>query len=150
MRISDWSSDVCSSDLVAHQPRVIFLRNAVDARRTASLDLIEQARPRAVREEAVGAAAQEEGLLQRVERLVDRPRARERAVISPLGASRAALLLHERKSMVGAQQDEGKAFVVAPKQSNRRAVTIDRLGLGQQSTGTANRRAHHHTTLRGP
>src|SRR3546814_7438989 len=57
------------------------LFRSVDARRAAPLDLIEQTRPRAVREEAVGATAQEKGLLQRVERLVDRPGAGERAVI---------------------------------------------------------------------
>src|SRR3546814_19409620 len=45
---------------VAHQPGIILLRNAVDARRAAPLDLIEQTRPRAVREEAVGATRSEE------------------------------------------------------------------------------------------
>src|SRR3546814_17574884 len=78
------------------------LFRSVDARRAAPLDLIEQTRPRAVREEAVGATAQEKGLLQRVERLVDRPGAGERAVIAALGAPRAAMLLHAREVLIGA------------------------------------------------
>src|SRR3546814_14168610 len=94
MRISDWSSDVCSSD---------------HARRRTAADLIEQARPRSVGEKAVGTASQQKGFLQRVERPVHRPRARERPVIAPLAAPRPAMLLDARTIVIHAQHDAGKA-----------------------------------------
>ena len=53
---------------VGDQLGIVGLVDPADARRRAAPDLVEQARPRAVGEEAVGAAAQQEQLLQRVER----------------------------------------------------------------------------------
>ena len=129
---------------VAHQPGIVRLRYAIDAGRRAAPDLVEQARPRPVRKEAVGAASEQEGLLQRVERPTHRARAREGAVIAPLGAPRAAMLLNAREIMVGAQQDEGEAFIVAEQDVVRRAVTLDELRLEQQRLGLAVRRDDLH------
>src|SRR3546814_3752602 len=62
---------------VAHQFGILILADPPDARRRAATNLVEQARPRAVGEETVGAASQQKGLLQRVERPVHRPRSEE-------------------------------------------------------------------------
>ena len=98
---------------VADQFGIARLVDPPDARRRAALDLVEQARPVARLEEAVGARAQQEQLLQRVERVVDRSRAGERAVIIALRAPRAAMLLDAREIVIGAQQDEREALIVA-------------------------------------
>src|SRR3546814_18507567 len=68
MRISDWSSDVCSSDLEEveqslHVGVVVLLRHRTDARPRALLDVEQQARPAEAlvgAELAVGAGAQRE------------------------------------------------------------------------------------------
>src|SRR3546814_3320331 len=38
MRISDWSSDVCSSDLMMARPRPLFLEHPYDAQREIRLE----------------------------------------------------------------------------------------------------------------
>ena len=114
---------------------IIFLRDPVDARGRAAADLVEQAGPLAVGEEAVRAAAQKEKLLQGVKRGRNAPGARERAEILPFDAPRAAMLAHLRERMVLAQQDKGEAFVVAEQHVVRRAETLDQLRLEQQRLG---------------
>src|SRR3546814_6250903 len=75
--------------------------------------MVEQARAVARLEEAVGATSEQEQLFERVERLVDAAGRREGAVIIALRPPRAAMLLDAGVSVIGAQQDEGEAFVVA-------------------------------------
>ena len=111
------------------------LVDPADARRRAALDLVEQARPVAPLEEAVGAGAEQEQLLQRVQRVVDAARTGERAVIIADRTPGPAMLLDARKVMVVAQQDEGKALVVAQQDVEGRAVALDQLGLEQQRLG---------------
>ena len=117
---------------VGDQLAIGLLRDAADARRRAALDLVKQAGPVARLEEAVRAAPQQEQLLQRVERVVDAAGAGEGAVIIALRAARAAMLLNAREIMIGAQQDEGEAFVVAQQHVVGRAVALDQLRFEQQ------------------
>ena len=122
---------------VADQLGIAGFVDAADAGRRAAADLVEQAGPRAVGEEAVGAAPQQEQFLQRVERRADRAGAGERAVILALVPPRAAMELDAREVMVLAQQDEGEAFVVAQQHVVGRPVALDQLRLEQQRLGLA-------------
>jgi hypothetical protein len=108
------------------------LIDAFDAWRRAAFDLVEQARPRAIGEEAIGAAAQKEQLLERGERGPDRAGAGERPVILPIGPPRAAMQLRARERMIFPKQDEGEAFVVAEQDIVGRPVALDQLRLEQQ------------------
>ena len=120
-----------------------------DARRRASLDLVQQARPVARLEEAVGARAQQEQLLERVQRVVDRSRAGERAVVIALGAPCAAMLLDAREIVIGAQQDERERFVVAQQHVVRGPEPLDELRLEQQRLGlVVGRHDRHRPRLR--
>ena len=114
---------------------IAFLVDAPHARRAAALDLVEQARPVAPGEEAVGAAPQQEQLLQRVDRHVDRPGAGERAVVVALRAPRAAVLGDAREGVLAAQEDEGEALVVAQQHVVGRAEALDQLRFEQQRLG---------------
>jgi hypothetical protein len=118
-----------------HQIGIVVLADPPDARRRTALDLVEQARPVAPRHEAIVARAQQEQLLQRVDRGVDRSGAGERAIVVPLRLARAAMLHDARKRMVGAQQDERKRFVVAQQHVVRRAEALDELRFQQQRLG---------------
>ncbi len=129
---------------ILDQLGIILLADPIDAGRRAAPDLIEQARPRAVGEKAVGAASQQEQLLQRVERAGDRPGTGERSEILPLGAPGAAMLLDARKIMVLAQQDEGEALVVAQQHVEGGPEALDQLRLEQQRLGLGPRRDDRH------
>jgi hypothetical protein len=120
---------------LAHQAVVAGLVDPPDARRRAALDLVQQARPVAAREEAVGAAPQQEQLLQRVDRGVDRTGAGERTVVVAFELPRPAVLHDPREVVPGAQQDEREAFVVAQQHVVRRAEALDQLRLEQQRLG---------------
>src|SRR3546814_1118581 len=61
-------------------------------------------------------------------------------LIVPLGAPRTAMLLDARKVMVGAQQNERKALVVAQQDVVRRPIALDELRLEQQRLRLAGRR----------
>jgi len=138
---------------------IILLADPVDAGRRAAPDLIEQTGPRAIVEETVGAGAQQEQLLQRVDRPVDRSGAGKRPEILALYALRPAVLGNAGKIMALAQQDEGKALVVAQQHIIGRAEFLDQLRLEQQgfrfTTGRHNRhrtglRHHPHQPVRQP
>src|SRR3546814_15571064 len=60
MRISDWSSDVCSSDLEERRSRIRALRGAARDEEVRRLNEIEEARRRAAEEEARLKAEQED------------------------------------------------------------------------------------------
>ena len=72
--------------------RVVVGRDQAHARPRAALDLVQQARPRAVVEDGVLAGAQAEHLLDQLDRLLDRPGARERAEVAVLAVDRAAVV----------------------------------------------------------
>ena len=111
--------------------------NPPDTRRGTALDLIQQARPVTIVKKTVSTASQQKQFLQRVQRLVDGASAGERAVILTLMPPRTAMFLNTRKFMVGAQQDEGKAFIVAQQHIVSGAVTLDELRLQQQRLSLA-------------
>ena len=111
--------------------------------RTA-LDLVEQARPVAGLEEAVGAGAEQEQLLQRVQRVVDRSGTGEGAVILALPFARAAMLLDARELLIAAQKDEGKRFVVAEQHVVGGAIALDELRFEQQRLRLVVGRHHRH------
>ena len=119
------------------QACVIFLGNAPHAGRRTPLDLVEQAGPVAIVKEAVGAVAQQEQLLQRVERGVHRTRAGKRSVIIALRPPRPAMLVDAREGVIGAQQDEREALVVTQQHVERRAKSFDQLRFEQQRLGLA-------------
>ena len=114
---------------------VVRLADTVDARGRAALDLIEQTRAIAPRHVAIVAAAQQEQLLQRVDRGVDRAGAGEGAVVIALGPARAAVLLDARESVIGAQQDERERFVVAQQHVVGRAIALDQLRFEEERLG---------------
>ncbi len=71
---------------------IVLDRDVVDARARAALDLIEQARPRAVREHRVLAGAQVKHLLHQLDRVLHRPGGRKRAEVAVLLVDRAAVV----------------------------------------------------------
>ena len=120
---------------IGDQVGIILLADAVDARRRAAADLVQQARPGPGREKAVRTASQQEQFLQRIEGRGDRSGACERPVILALDAPRAAMLADLRIIMVLAQQDEGEAFVVAQQDIVGRSEALDQLRFEQQRLG---------------
>src|SRR3546814_7056744 len=80
-------------------------------------------------------SSEQEQLFERVERLVDAAGRREGAVIIALRPPRAAMLLDAGVSVIGAQQDEGEAFVVAQQHVVGGAMALDELRLEQQRLG---------------
>ena len=121
-----------------------------DARRRAPLDLVLQAGPRAVVEDAVGAGAQRKGAQQRRERLVDRAGRRERPEIVAVLALRPAMPADARKRLLLgglADVDVGERLVVAQDDVERRPVPLDHVALEQQRLDVA-RRGHHLEPMR--
>jgi hypothetical protein len=103
-----------------------------DAGRAAPLDLIEQARAGAVGEDAVAARAQQERLLQRDQRAVDRAGRGERAEIAAGPGLRAAVLGDLREVVAGGQMDERKGFVVAQQDVEAGHQPLDHVAFEQQ------------------
>ena len=96
---------------------------------------MQQARPRAALEEAVGAGAQQERALQRRDGAVHRPDRGERAVIVAVAVARAAVLEDLRRPVVGGDQDVGERLVVAQQHVEARAQPLDQIGFEQQRLG---------------
>src|SRR5918993_1878384 len=117
---------------VLDQLIIVGFADPPHARRRAALDLVEQAGPRPVLEIAVRAASQQEQLLQRVEGPGDRAGAREGAEILALRPTSATMLLHSRKGVVLAQQDERETLVVAQKHVVGWPESLDQLRFQQQ------------------
>src|SRR5690606_10656693 len=119
--------------------RGIALRGDVaDAGSRAALDLVEQAGPRPVREEAVRAGAEQERLLQLVQRAVDRAGGGEGAEIAPLLAPGSAMLAEQRPGAV-LDQDMRKALVVAQQHVEAGLQLLDEIRLEQQRLGLRRR-----------
>ena len=106
-----------------------------DAGRRTALDLVQQAGPRAVGIDAVGAGAQQEGLLQRVDGAVHRTRRGEGAIVVALAVARTAMLGELRHRMVAGDEDVGKGLVVAQHHVEARLQLLDEIGFEQQCFG---------------
>ena len=134
-----------------HQLAIARLVDASHAGRAAALDLEQQAGPGARGEHRIRAGAQQKGALQRIEGAGDRAGAGERPEIDSLGGLGAAMLEQLRKGMILAQQDVGKALVVAIGNIVARLELLDEIGFQQQRFGFGRggdeqhlRRLRHH------
>ena len=141
---------------LAHQFAIAGEIDFLRTRRRATLDLIEQARPRARLEKRIRARAQQEGALQRVDGAVDRAGVGERPVIMPRPRARATMLEDLRRPVIGRDQDERKRLVVAQQHVEARAQPLDQigfeekrfsLGLGGDEFHRRRRRDHAHDAV---
>ena len=123
---------------------VVVERDLAGAGPRAALDLVEKAGPGAVLVIAVGAGAQKKGALQRVHRAEHRAGAGEGAEIVALERAGAAVLDESRRRMGGADQDIGKALVVAQHHVVARLQLLDEIGLEQQRLGLRLGGDEHH------
>ena len=124
-----------------HQARVIIMADFAGAGGGAALDLEQQAGAGAGVIDRVGARAQQEGLLQGVQRAVDRAGGGEGAEIVALAAARAAMLEDLRHLVVAGDEDIGEGLVVAQLHIVARAQLLDEVGFEQQGRRLAFR--HH-------
>ncbi len=91
---------------------IVRRRDLAGARARAALDLVEQAGPRAALEDRIGAGAEQERPLQRIDGAADRARRGERPEIVALARARAAMLEDAGRRMVAGQHDVGERLVV--------------------------------------
>ena len=127
------------------QRGIVLGPDPADAGCRAALDLILQAGPGAVLEDAVGARADREGAQQRAERLVDRARRGERAEIVAVLALGAAMPADPRERLLLrglADIDVGERLVVAQDDVERRPVPLDHVAFEQQRLDVARRGDH--------
>ena len=110
----------------------------------AALDLEQETRPVAVVEIAVGAGAQQEGALQRVDGAPDRAGAGERPVIIAGAVPRAPVLGELRRPVPFGHQDVREGFVVPHQHVVARAQLLDEVGLEQQRLGLGRRGDEFH------
>ena len=101
----------------------------------AALDLIEQARPGPALEEGIGAGADQEGALQRVDGAADGAGRRERTEIVARPRLRATVLQDLRRPVIAGQKDVRERFVVAQLHVEARAELLDQVGFEQQRFG---------------
>ena len=140
---------------IGHVAGVALLVDEAHARRTAALNLVQQARPRAVREHRVLAGAQAKHLLQQLDRLLHRPRTWIRSEVLVPTIDAAAVVRHPRV-LVRHQLQVRVALVVAKQDVEARRQRLDQVVLEQQRLGLAahHRRlqphdaAHHHADAR--
>jgi hypothetical protein len=95
------------------QLAVVLQAYEAGAGRSAALNLVQHAGPRAGLVDAVRARAQQEGLLQGVQRAIDRPGAGERSEIVALDRMCAAVLAKLGRLVIAANDDLGETLVVA-------------------------------------
>ncbi len=120
-----------AADLV-DDSRVVVTADSTHARRRAALDLVLQARPRAVGEDRIATTAQRKCPKQRVQGLVHGTSRRKRSEVVGAVALAATMLTDHREGVAPAQIEVGKALVVAQDDIERRAVALDEVGLEQQ------------------
>src|SRR5690606_16111372 len=101
----------------------------------AALDLVEQAWTTAVGVVAVGAVADQERLLQRSDRPVDRAGGGEGAEIAALAPAGAAMLDEGRGLVVSGDENVGERLVVAQQHIEAGPQALDQVGLEQQRLG---------------
>ena len=114
---------------------ILRLVDDADARRRAALDLVLQARPGSIPKITVLAVANQEQLLQLVERLADGAGARVRTEIASFALACAAVKLQARKRLVRRGIDVGVAFVVSQQHVETRFVLLDQVVLEHQRLG---------------
>ena len=129
---------------LADQLAVARFIHPSDAGRAAALDLEKQARPGARREHRIRTGAQQKGALQGVEGTGDGAGAGEGAEIDALGGPGAAMFQKLGKGVILAQQDIGKAFVVAVGDIVARLELLDQIGFQQQRFGLRRRGDEEH------
>ena len=117
---------------LADQFGIVVVRDLAGAGTGAALDLVQQARPRAALEDRVGAGAQQEGPLQRIDRAADGAGRGEGAEIVALARARAAMLEDAGRGVVAGDQDIGKRLVVAQQHIEARPQALDQIGFEQQ------------------
>ncbi len=91
-----------------------------------------QAGTRAVLKKRIAAIANQEQLLQVVERLAHRAAAGIRPEVTPLAGARPAVETQPRKRMVGGDVDVGVALVVPQQDVEPRLVLLDQVVFEQQ------------------
>ncbi len=111
---------------------VILPGDLAGARGRATLDLIEEARAGAILEDAVGAGADEERLLQGIDGAVDGAGRGEGSEITARQAPCTAMLGEFRNGMVAGDQDIGEGLVVAQRDIEARLELLDQIGFEQQ------------------
>ena len=122
-------------DRFADQLGVAGEIDLVRTRRGATLDLVEQARPRPAFEKGIGAGAHQERPLQRRDGTVHRAGRGERAEITSGPGLGAAMLDDLRRPVVAGDEDIGKRLVVAELHVEARPQLLDEVGLEQQRLG---------------
>jgi hypothetical protein len=118
-----------------HQLSIGGLIEPADTRRTAALDLEQQAGAGARREHRVRTGAQQKCALQCVQGAGHRAGTGEGPEIEALRAFGAAMFQQLWKRVILAQQDVGKAFVVAIGHVVTRLELLDQVGFQQQRFG---------------
>ena len=127
----------------AHAFGIVARRHQPHARRAAAADLVLQARPRAVAEHAVLAAAQLEQLVHQVERFAHRADAGVRAEVAARDRARPAVQGDARPGLLG-QQHVRIALVVAQQHVVARLERLDQLVFEQQRFGLGARDRDFH------
>jgi hypothetical protein len=122
---------------------VVGLGDVAHAGRAAALDLVEKAGPRPAFEGGIRAVAQEEHLLELVQRPVDRACGGERPVVVPLLLP-PPVLLDLREGVVAVTRMFGKRLVVAQQHVVARLQLLDEVLFEQQRLGLGPCREEHH------
>lgn len=120
---------------VADIARVIRLADGAHARPGAAVDLVQQARPRAIGKDGVLAGTQLEHALQDLHALPHSAGAGERPEILMLAVSGTAVIGHAREAMAG-QLDERIRLVVAKQDVVARRQRLDQVVLEQQRSAS--------------
>ena len=120
---------------VMHVLAVVLATDEADTGRRAALDLVLQARARAVAEEAVLALAHRKYLLHEAQALAYRRRRGIRAEVPALLALGAAVEADARKFLPIRNEDIGVTFVVAQQHVIARLLRLDEVVFEQQRLG---------------
>ena len=129
---------------IGDRRRIIGFRDFAGAGGRAPFDLMQQARPCPAGEHRVRAVAQQEHLLQLVQRAVDRTRAGEGAEILALVLAGTAMLGDHRKVVFAGDQDVRKAFVIPQQHVVARLELLDQVLLQQKGLGLGPGGQEHH------
>ncbi|MNE10460.1 hypothetical protein D3C80_1031760 [compost metagenome] len=120
---------------LVHQLAVVLQADQAGAGRRAALDLMQHAGPGAGLVDAVRAGPQQEGLLQGVQRVVDRPGRGEGAEIGARRRVGAAMLPHLGRAVVAPDHDLGEGLVVLEQDVEAGLQPLDVAGLEDQGLG---------------
>ncbi len=121
------------------QIAVVLQRDQAGAGRRAALDLVQHAGAGAGLIDAVRTGPQQEGLLQRVQRVVDGPGRGEGAEIVAGNRMGAAMLADLGRAVVAADHQLGEGLVVAQQDVEARLQLLDEVRFEQQGLGLGRR-----------